>query len=403
VTRAEARASRPLLLASAGIGVVGTTYGMARYGFGLLAPEISATFHLGHRAIGLLAAASYVTYLATSITAAALAVRIGPRAVVGAGGVLAVTGMLVAGAAGSPGTLFVGLLVAGASAGLVFPPFSDVVNGALAADRRGRVLAAISSGTGWGVAVAGPIALLAGGGWRVAWLLFSATAALATVWAVTVLPGRSEPVARREIVRLSRSWFVCPRSAPLLAEGLVIGLASSVYWTFAVEHLQRPGGLSIAESQIVLAVVGVASVGGTAGADVIRRLGARASNLLAAAAEAAALLLVGLAPGTLATGLASAVLFGAAYNTIVAAQVIRSAGVFAARPSAGLAAVMIMNALGLLAGAPLFGTIADATGLSAAFVAGAVLVLGTVVLAPRGDGGDGRGRRLTQKAPPRSR
>jgi hypothetical protein len=172
-------------------------------------------------------------------------------------------------------------------------------------------------------------------------------------------------------VRLSRSWFVCPRSAPLLTEGLVVGLASSVYWTFAVEHLQRPGGLSTAQSQIVLAVVGVASVGGSAGADVISRLGARPSHVLAAVAEATSLLLVGLAPGTLRTGIASAVLFGAAYNTIVAAQVIRSADVFASRPSAGLAAVLVMNAIGLLAGAP--------------------LVLGTVVLAPRGR------RAVTQK------
>ncbi len=43
------RASRPVLLASAGIGVVGVTFGMARYGFGL-----------GSAALGLLAAASFV-------------------------------------------------------------------------------------------------------------------------------------------------------------------------------------------------------------------------------------------------------------------------------------------------------------------------------------------------------
>jgi hypothetical protein len=150
-----------------------------------------------------------------------------------------------------------------------------------------------------------------------------------------------------------------PRSSPLLTGGVLVGLASSVYWTFGVEHLQRPGGLSAAQSQIVLAVVGVASVGGTAAGDAIRRIGAGRAYVLAAALEATALLLVGLAPGTPATGLTSAILFGFAYNTIVAIQVIWSARVFAERPSAGLAAVMVMNALGLLAGAPVFGAIAD--------------------------------------------
>jgi predicted MFS family arabinose efflux permease len=129
--------------------------------------------------------------------------------------------------------------------------------------------------------------------------------------------------------------------------------------------------------------VGLASVGGTVGADAARRLGARTAFALAAVAEAAALLLLGAGPGTLATGLASAVLFGAAYNTIVALQVIWSAQVFAARPSAGLAALLVLHGVGLLAGAPLFGAVAERTGLAAVFVAGAALLVCTAGFAPR--------------------
>jgi predicted MFS family arabinose efflux permease len=376
------RSSSPLLLVSAGVGAIGASYGMARYGFGLLAPEIRATFHLGDSVIGLLAAASYVAYLVTSVTAGALTVRIGPRTVVGAGGVCAVAGMVIAGTAAHTGWLFAGLLVAGASAGFMFPPLSDIVSTRVAPDRRGRVLAAISSGTGWGVALAVPIALLCGGSWRTAWLLFAAVAAVATAWALSVLPAGDRRTGGGEVVRLSRSWFVCPRSGPLLAGGLLVGLASSVYWTFAVEHLERPGGLSQGHSQIVLAAVGVASVGGTVGGDAVRRLGACGTYVLAATAEATSLLLVGLAPATLATAFVSAALFGVAYNTIVAVQVLWSMEVFASRPSAGLAAVMVMNALGLLVGAPMFGAVADRAGLDAAFSAGAVLVLLVVALAP---------------------
>ncbi len=56
----------PLALAGAGIGVVGVTFGMARYGLGLLAPDIRASFSLSSGTLGLLAAASYVAYLVTS-------------------------------------------------------------------------------------------------------------------------------------------------------------------------------------------------------------------------------------------------------------------------------------------------------------------------------------------------
>jgi predicted MFS family arabinose efflux permease len=383
VSAHAARAARPLTLASAGIGVIGASFGMARYGFGLLAPDMRASFHIDNASLGLLSAASYAAYLITSIAAGALAARVGPRTVVAAGGLCAVAGMLIAAIAPNPGVLVAGLLVAGASAGLVFPPFSDVVSGCLAPASRARVLAAISSGTGWGVALAAPIALLAGQSWRTAWLLFALAAALATAWALTVLPPRRRASGRPEIVRLKPRWFLCPRSTRLLSGALLVGLASSIYWTFAVEHLQSQGDLSTTQSRLFLAVVGLALVGGTIGADAIDRLGARAAFILAAAAEAASLLLLGLAPGTPAAALTSAVLFGVAYATIVAIAVIWSAKIFAEQPSAGLVAVMIMNALGLLIGPPALGAVADHTGLATAFVAGTLLMLLTTALAPR--------------------
>ena len=176
-------------------------------------------------------------------------------------------------------------------------------------------------------------------------------------------------------MRLRPRWFVCPRSAPLLAGALLVGLASSIYWTFAVEHLQSEGGLPTASSRIVLAIVGLASVGGTVGADAsppprrARRLHPRRRRPRPLARPAR--------PRSGHAGaplVASAVLFGAGYNTIVAVAVIWSAEVFAARPSAGLAAVMVMGALGLLAGPPVFGALADQIGLAGVFAAGAVLL-----------------------------
>jgi predicted MFS family arabinose efflux permease len=383
MTARAVRASHPLALASAGIGVVGVTFGMARYGFGLLAPDIRASFGLTSGALGLLAAASYVAYLGTSLAAGVLSSHLGARAIVAAGGACAVAGMTLAGLAQSAPVLFAALLVAGASAGLVFPPFSDVVTQHLPADRRPRVLSAISSGTGWGVALAAPVALLAGADWRAAWLLFALIAAAATGWALLVLPGRAELDDSAGLVRLRPRWFVCPRSGGLLVGAVLVGLASSVYWTFAVDHLAADGGLSSTQSRIFLAVVGLASVGGTVGGDAVRRLGGRAVFALALAGEAAALLLVGLVPGHLSAAMASAVLFGAAYNVVVAVQVIWSGRVFSERPSAGLAAAMAMNALGLLIGPPVLGAVADQTGFAAVFAAAALLLLITTALGPR--------------------
>jgi predicted MFS family arabinose efflux permease len=383
MTGSAVRATSPLVLASAGIGVVAVTFGMARYGVGLLAPDIRASFRLSSGALGLLAAASYVAYLATSVTAGVLSARLGARAIVGAGGACAIAGMTLAGVAQSPQVLFAGLLVAGASAGLVFPPFSDVVACRFRAGHGGRILSAISSGTGWGVALAAPLALLAGADWRLAWLMFAVVAAAATTWALVVLPGREEAGGGAGMVVLRPSWFVCPRSGPLLIGALLVGLASSVFWTFSIDHLVSDGGLSTTHSRIFLAVVGVASVGGTLAGDAVRRLGGRATFSLAVAAEAAALLLVGLTPGHAGATMASAILFGAAYNVVVAVEVIWSGRVYHERPSAGLAATVAMNAVGLLVGPPLLGAVADHTGFAAVFAAAAALLLATAYLAPR--------------------
>ncbi len=291
--------------------------------------------------------------------------------------------MTLAGLAQSPLVLFTGLLVGGASAGLVFPPFSDIVARRFPAGRRGRILSAISSGTGWGVALAAPVALLVGADWRLAWLLFALIAAAATAWALAVLPGREEAGSGAKVVVLRPSWFVCPRSGPLLIGGLLVGLGSSAFWTFSVDHLATDGGLSSTQSRVFLAVVGVASVGGTMGGDAVRRLGGRATFALAVGIEAVALLLLGLAPSQLGAAMAAAVMFGAAYNVVVAVQVIWSGRVYDERPSAGLAATVGMNALGLLLGPPLLGAVADRTGFAAVFAGAAALLLVTAALAPR--------------------
>jgi predicted MFS family arabinose efflux permease len=374
---------RPIVIASAGIGMVGTSFGMARYGYGLLLPDIRATYGLSGGQLGLIGASSYVAYLAAS-AAAAVAAKLGARGLVAAGGACAAGGMLLAGLSRSPAVLVAGLLIAGASAGLVFPPFSDVTATDVDPRRQGRVLAAISSGTGWGVAIAAPVAIAAGTQWRTAWLVFAAVAVLATAWALVVLP-RGTPAAAGTLPALRPSWFVCPRSGPLLAGALLIGLASSVYWTFAVDLLVGSGSLSSAQSRVFLALVGVASVAGMIGGDASRRIGAGPTFAAAVVAEGMALGLLALEPGSLVVAGLSAALFGLGYNVAVTVETLWSARVFESRPSAGLASVMFLSATGLLVGPPLAGFLSEAAGMRSVFAAGALVLVATLALAPRRD------------------
>src|SRR4051794_28727735 len=97
--------TRPFQLVAAGIAMVGTAFGLARYGYGLLLPEIRSDFGLSSAALGLIATGSYVGYLLTTAAMAAVGDRAPPRRPVGLGGVAAGAGMGLIAAAHSPGVL----------------------------------------------------------------------------------------------------------------------------------------------------------------------------------------------------------------------------------------------------------------------------------------------------------
>ncbi|HUR84073.1 MAG TPA: MFS transporter [Solirubrobacteraceae bacterium] len=361
--------------------MVAVTFGLARYGYGLLLPDIRAELELDSAALGLIGTGSFAAYLVATVASGMLAARLGPRLLVTAGGALAVVGMLLVAAAQGPAALAAGLFVAGASSGLVYPPFADGVAQRVGARSRGRALAIVSAGTGWGVLVSVPIAVALGASWRAAWVVFAAIALAATLWAAWALRGVDTAAPPAE--RLRASWFLCPRSGPLLAAALLIGLGSSVYWTFAVDLVAGDGGMGAPTARLVLALVGAASLAGAFSGDLVQRLGARPTIVCGALALSVSLALLAAAPGSWLAVAPSAILFGAAYNVLLAVDAIWSAQVFAQRPATGLAAVMFMLATGLLAGPALAGAMATSLGLPAAFLAGAAVVAATALLLPR--------------------
>jgi predicted MFS family arabinose efflux permease len=291
--------------------------------------------------------------------------------------------MLLAGLSGTPLVLALGVLVGGASSGLVFPPFADAVQGLVEPARRARTLAAVSSGTGYGVAIAVPIALVAGSAWRSAWLAFAAVSLLVTLWAARVLPTAGTRPTPRDLPRISWSWLVCPRSGPLLVGALLLGLAASVYWTFAVDYLVTEGSLPTSTGRIFLALVGAASVLGILAGDLLRRVSPAGAFSALTAMLAGSFGLLAAAPASLGAAAISGVLFGASFNLIVAVQSIWTSRVFADRPSAGLAAVMFMLGLGLLIGPLAAGLLADRLGLGAVLLLAAGLAVSVGVLPPR--------------------
>jgi MFS family permease len=135
----------------------------------------------------------------------------------------------------------------------------------------------------------------------------------------------------------------------LLASAVLVGLGAAVFWTWAVDRVATDGDLGPDTAQALLAVVGVASLGGALAADVVARFGLRLGAVACGALLATALSAIAVAPGKLLAGVVAAVLFGTAYNILVAIQGLWSTRIFA-HPARGLAAIMSATSVGFLAG-----------------------------------------------------
>jgi predicted MFS family arabinose efflux permease len=157
-----------------------------------------------------------------------------------------------------------------------------------------------------------------------------------------------------------------------------------VYWTFAADFVVA-GDLPGSAGAVLLAAVGLSSVLGSFGGDMLERLGGRPALRISALALAASFFLLAAAPSSWLAVIGSAVAFGATYNLLLAVQVIWSGRVFASRPSTGVAAVVFMLGVGQLVGPLIAGTLADSVGMAAAFCVGGAVIAFTALLPPRED------------------
>ena len=187
----------------------------------------------------------------------------------------------------------------------------------------------------------------------------------------TLLAARVVPAAP-----LARDTSVGPRpphALPLLASAVLVGLGAAVFWTWAVDRVATDGDLGTGAAQALLAIVGIASLGGALGGDVVARVGLRAGAAGCGMLLAASLVALALVPGAVVAGIAAAVFFGAGYNLLVAIQGLWSTRISGHDPARGVAAVMSAMGVGFLLG-PLLAAPLDQR--TAFLAAGALLAAG---------------------------
>nr|WP_237141252.1 MFS transporter [Pseudomonas alcaliphila] len=191
--------TRGFSLGATGFGLIAICYGFARFAFGLFLPQIEADLVLPDAVGGLIAGGSFLGYCLAIVLAAQLTERIGARAVALCAALVAALGMLGIALAPTAAWLAGAVLLAGMSTGLASPPMAAAVAAVVEPRRQDATNTLINAGTSAGVILCGPVALLLGAEWRLAYAVFACSALALALFAYFCVPdtARSQaPVTR---------------------------------------------------------------------------------------------------------------------------------------------------------------------------------------------------------------
>lgn len=377
--------SGPWKLALPGMCVLAVCFGFARYGYGLFLPEMRRTFDVSTGTLGRVSAAGYAAEVVALIVVVFFSGRVGPRWLVGAGGLSAATGMLLIAVAPNTSILLVGVVLAGGSPGWVWAPFSDVIADTVLPRFQGRALAVVSSGTTIGVLAAGPAAVLTNGRWRAAWLVFALLGLVVTMWSLRVLPaGRplsaatERPGIATEMTRLLRNR----RAYVLFVAAFTAGLVGAVYWTYAGAAVSAAGG-SVNMAPLLWGLIGLVGIAGLAAGDLIRRFGLRATYLTGQLWLVVSIAILAVIPDHWASVVTSAVIYGPTFMIVGSLLSVWNSTIFPADPSRGFALTLLILGAGSVAGPALLSFVADTAGLRLVFGVTAVIAGLTMLAHPR--------------------
>lgn len=374
--------SRRLNLVAAGFALTALSYGLARFAYGLLLPDIREDLAIGATAAGWIGGGAFAAYCLGLVLALTAGRHFGERAAATAAGFLATAGLSLAAMAGSAWSLGFAMALAGLGTGLTSPPLAGAVARSLDADARPKANGLVNAGTAAGIVLSGLAVTMIGSGWRDLYVGFAVIGGAVTLWIRFALPAAAE---RRETTRPASAGTGRLKVAGLCAGAFLMGAGSTAIWTFGAEIMRADAGYADGGVALAWIVLGLAGILGAATGMLTGRFGIAAVHRVSVALMAAAL--AGLAASATLPALPFAVmaLFGFAYIVSSGAFLLWGIVLFPARPDLGLGLPFLVLALGQTAGAPLFGYLLDRAGSVTALLCFAAIMAAAAVAAPRAD------------------
>ncbi|MFC5496570.1 YbfB/YjiJ family MFS transporter [Caenimonas terrae] len=363
-----------LLLAAVLSLATAISLGITRFAYALLLPPMRADLQWSYALAGAMNTANAVGYLVGALLTPALLRRLGPSALLLWGAALASVFMGLSGFFAAAGALLLQRLLAGVASAFVLVSGSllAVRLGALHPGRGGLLIGLYYGGTGVGIVLSALLvpALLevAAGhphGWAWSWwglALACAGATAALAWPARVLGGRAAPASATGDGIAAAIAFRWRDFAPSLAAYCLFGVGYIGYMTFVIALL-REQGVGPGRLTLFYALLGVAVLASPRiWAGLLDRFdGGQPLAILSALLGAA--ILVPALTAQWAAVLASGLLFGAVFLSVVASTtaLVRH-NLAPSQWTAGISAFTIMFAAGQIVGPTVVGWIADGAG-----------------------------------------
>ncbi len=343
--------TRGALFVAAGVLLIAATYGMARFGVGLLHPAMAVEHPGVATALPSAGTAQFASYCVAAVLAAFL-VPLRSRAVAGAAGVVAALGCLGLASSSSAGWFVASAYVSGAGAGLASPALVGLLDAVVPERMAATAQAVVNSGTSVGVVVTGVLATAITSPGP-AWLVMAGVCAAAAAAVVALSSGARLVAPTAEPSRPDRTSLAVPLA---LASGA--GVASAAVWTFGPTAVVGRGALQPGQVGLLWAALGLGGLTGAFVAGPVSRYGPTRAFLLCTAA-----LVVGsaavLAPhdGGATLPLAGAACFGAAYMSLSGVLILWGRLVDPRDGAAATAWLFIALAVGQAVGAQALGAV----------------------------------------------
>jgi len=357
------------------ISLAATALGLARFGYTVLLPAMRSDLAWSYTQAGGMNAANALGYLLGSLLSVVCIAAVGERRAFTVSFALTAASILTSGFATSYVVLLLLRGIAGGAGAVLFIAGGALASRLATASRLpGLVLGVFFAGVGPGIlisALLAPAILRSPHGWRVGWIVMGAVAAVSALVAVravgTIPPPGCAPSVREPAHLGQLAWGVVAFT--------LFGLGYISYMTFIIAYY-RQAGRTVSEITLFWAVLAIAATAsGWTWKSLLDRAGGGTAlaTLLGVVTVGAGVPLV--TDGVPAM-LASAVLFGGAFLSVIAAvtQLVRRV-LPAHQWTLGLAVATTLFAAGQTVGPVLTGVLADQAGGLEAGLAASMLIL----------------------------